>query len=880
MKKLIFIFGFLISLTVSASAQKQITITKTVSGSGTSIHDKNHILSQASLGDIGTEQIGTYVHSARTYFKFNLSSIPLDAQITKVNVVYTFGRYSAKLTDVQTIPSGDLGEIWTLIGSANTILSGLPNTASGPSGSGLESPELKTLIQNSLPYREFYIGALSEREDAIDSYSGMTLDLLIEYTYTIYSLNIVVQNDLQGAAGGNIGVGVYPAPADSKPSPFTESNSYENDQLNLAAYDNQSVNGNNWIFNDNEGPVNKSSWAKKIGGTLYDWGVSQVFTSGKLSTNDGNAAIIAYLKKLKTTTSGTLTENEYWFTNNISLSGNVAVPTGINLRLGKGITIKLNGYTITSTGGTITDEGATFSDLAAYVKTSSNVIVGYSGSIQSACNAVATSQKVEIKPGTYNTGFSLTGKSSVTISGYGATVNGTINLNNDSYCNLYGVYLPTGQVYISGGIGLVIMDVRSDAGNRSLNIENTTNNAVYNLTAANGDMQDFGVNIYNSTGDICRSSRIENQMCGIFLYGGHYNVTEDYFCQNGYDVDAEGGGYAYLMNNTLSRINPASVYGTIYFDEPPTVACSSPSGLAKSNTASLSLNTRTEEKGIPADDLNRIYSDLLHRTIQDSALNHKSLIEKYKAEYLSTAEKSKDELKKSVHDLSKLKNYLSLTINCLRYLGEEESLSSYLNELLGMSDFQPYSPYIKKYFIPGLVSRNDFNGALALCNEVQNSKDIDKDLTCEMLYEKGIINRFYLNNNTEAYRAFSSITAKYPDHPLGKMAKGQISDMPELEIGNPGLKSLGSTSEGFTCSNYPNPFNPSTRFTFSIPGDGFTELKIYNSLGQEVKALVSDYLTKGKYTFEWNAASYSSGIYYYFLKSGSNVTTSKIILLK
>ncbi|HEX2867649.1 MAG TPA: T9SS type A sorting domain-containing protein [Ignavibacteriales bacterium] len=112
------------------------------------------------------------------------------------------------------------------------------------------------------------------------------------------------------------------------------------------------------------------------------------------------------------------------------------------------------------------------------------------------------------------------------------------------------------------------------------------------------------------------------------------------------------------------------------------------------------------------------------------------------------------------------------------------------------------------------------------------------------------------------------------------MASGQISDMPAVEIGNPGLKHLGSTTEGFTCSNYPNPFNPSARFTFSIPGDGFTELKIYNSLGQEVKTLVSDYLAKGKYTFEWNAGSYSSGIYYYFLKSGSNITTSKVILLK
>ncbi|MCU7526632.1 MAG: T9SS type A sorting domain-containing protein, partial [Ignavibacteria bacterium] len=581
------------------------------------------------------------------------------------------------------------------------------------------------------------------------------------------------------------------------------------------------------------------------------------------------------------TSAGTLVRNETWFLAH-DLTGNVYVPSGISLTLKPTAIINLNGYSIISTGGTIVNEGASITGVAAYIKTNSNVIVGYCGSIQSACNAVASGQKVEIKPGSYNGGFSLNSKSDVTISGYGTTINGTINLNNNSYCNLYGVYMPAGQVYISGGIGIIVMDVRSDLGNHSMNIQNTTNNAVYGLTATNGDMNDFGVNIYNSNGDICRSSRIENQMVGIYLYGtSSYNVNEDYFCNNGYDVDAEGGAYAYLLHNTHSSISPLSAYGNYFLADPNSVVeCSSPSSLAKSNTASLSMNNQSEVKGTPAGDLDRMYLDLIHRTSQDTALDHKGRIEKYKTEYLGIAEKSKDELKKSFNDFSKLKSSLSLTVNCLRYLGEEGSLTSYLNELLGMSDLQAYSPYIKKYLIPGLISRNDFTGAIALCNEIQNSKDIDKDLTCEMLYEKGLIHRFYLNNNTEAYRAFSSITAKYPDHPLGKMAIGQISDMPGIEVEKPGLKSLGNTSEGFTCSNYPNPFNPSTRFNFSIPSDGFTELKIYNSLGQEVKTLVSDYLAKGKYTFEWNATSYSSGIYYYFLKSGNNVTTSKIILLK
>ncbi|HEX2962180.1 MAG TPA: T9SS type A sorting domain-containing protein [Ignavibacteriales bacterium] len=824
------------------------------------------------------ESVNNIENVYRTWFEFDLSPIPINATLSGVTVSYSNGggSYNLKLTQPASVNPSDLGGTWTAIGNSSSLHTRVPYD-----GSDFTSVPIMNAIQNTLSNRKMFIGALSENESTEGSQSSMTISLYVTYTYPAAILTLQIQNDLDGNGnGGSIGVSISPAPATPRTSPYLFT-AYENNKLNLEAYDNQTVNGKNYIFNNNEGLCNFSYWEKSAGGKTSSLGPNQSFTTEALKTGDDYATITAKLKVFKVTTNGTLTENEKWYSN-VSLTGDVIIPSNKELRITSCAAINLNGHTILSTGGTIVNEGANIIGLAAYIKTSSNAIVGYCGSIQSACNAAASGQKVEITSGSHNGSFSLNSKSEVTISGYGATINGTINLTNATYCRLYGVYLPSGHVYINGGIGNIIMDVRSDREYEVLFIENTANNAVYGLTATNGDMNNFGLYIYNSTGDICRSSIIENHACGIYLSGtSSYNVTEDYFCNNGFDVDAEGGAYAYLLHNTYSRIKPISVYGNCIIPDPPSaLACSSASGLAKSNTASLSLNNQAEVKGTPAGELDRMYLDLIHRTSQDTTLDHKGRIEKYKSEYLSIAEKSKGELKKSFNDLSKLKNSLSLTANCLRYLGEEGSLSSYLSELLGMSDLQPYSPYIKKYLIPGLIGKNDYTGALAQCDEVLKAKDIDRDLTCEMLYEKGIINRFYLSNNTEAYRAFSSITAKYPDHPLGKMAMGQISEMPGVEVEKPGLKSLGNTSEGFTCSNYPNPFNPSTRFNFSIPSDGFTELKIYNSLGQEVKTLVSDYLAKGKYTFEWNATSYSSGIYYYFLKSGNNVTTSKIILLK
>ena len=80
--------------------------------------------------------------------------------------------------------------------------------------------------------------------------------------------------------------------------------------------------------------------------------------------------------------------------------------------------------------------------------------------------------------------------------------------------------------------------------------------------------------------------------------------------------------------------------------------------------------------------------------------------------------------------------------------------------------------------------------------------------------------------------------------------------------------------------NYPNPFNPSTTIKFSLPSSGYTTLKIYNSLGQEVAVLINKELTTGTSEVEWNASSLPSGIYFYQLKTDGFVETKKMILMK
>lgn len=80
--------------------------------------------------------------------------------------------------------------------------------------------------------------------------------------------------------------------------------------------------------------------------------------------------------------------------------------------------------------------------------------------------------------------------------------------------------------------------------------------------------------------------------------------------------------------------------------------------------------------------------------------------------------------------------------------------------------------------------------------------------------------------------------------------------------------------------NYPNPFNPATQISFSIPQKEFVELKVYDMLGREVATLIESEINSGEHTVNFNASSFSSGVYLYQIKAGIFNQTRKMILIK
>lgn len=91
----------------------------------------------------------------------------------------------------------------------------------------------------------------------------------------------------------------------------------------------------------------------------------------------------------------------------------------------------------------------------------------------------------------------------------------------------------------------------------------------------------------------------------------------------------------------------------------------------------------------------------------------------------------------------------------------------------------------------------------------------------------------------------------------------------------------------FVSNNYPNPFNPSTKFDYSIPYSSMVNIELYNMLGEKIAIIKNETETIGKHNISIDGNNISSGVYFVkfnFKPIDNNVkeysTTKKILLMK
>lgn len=134
-----------------------------------------------------------------------------------------------------------------------------------------------------------------------------------------------------------------------------------------------------------------------------------------------------------------------------------------------------------------------------------------------------------------------------------------------------------------------------------------------------------------------------------------------------------------------------------------------------------------------------------------------------------------------------------------------------------------------------------------------------------------------------SYKVMNKETGKYENRLLiSGQQKSSIVLFGELEDHQ---SNIPVNEEVVLHGNYPNPFNPTTNISFSLPTDQAIELLIYNMKGQLVRKLVSGQYPSGSHSVTWDGKdnegkNVGSGLYLYKLKTSDHEYSKKMLLLK
>jgi hypothetical protein len=80
--------------------------------------------------------------------------------------------------------------------------------------------------------------------------------------------------------------------------------------------------------------------------------------------------------------------------------------------------------------------------------------------------------------------------------------------------------------------------------------------------------------------------------------------------------------------------------------------------------------------------------------------------------------------------------------------------------------------------------------------------------------------------------------------------------------------------------NYPNPFNPSTRISYSLPRESRARVTVLDRAGRTVAVLTDAWQSAGLHEIRFDASGLASGAYFYRLEAGGSSQTRKMALIR
>ncbi len=578
--------------------------------------------------------------------------------------------------------------------------------------------------------------------------------------------------------------------------------------------------------------------------------------NNKLKLNN-TASFISSLMSEPTTVNGIISNNTTW-SGTVNVVGTITINNGVNLSISSGTNIYFVSGAALIVNGSLTATNSLFTSAYNW-----GGIIFYSGS-------QANLQYCTIKNAATGINCTNTGSASIQIS------NCFIQNNSSDGIYLYNSSpLITNNSILSNGSNGINCDTYS-----SPKINNNTMkwNTYSGLRCNNFSSPAAALTYFGSGNNVIK----ENQQrgintsynCNIYFGSSGGGGSNSIFNNNTYEVSADYGCNVYAQYNWWG-INPPpaskftanqSVIDTLYslkIDPNPNRAIVFPTETRTTvkNDLNLSIAQINNEHSNP----------FIENNPDDEIAKYKEIIKKEGNNY------------KGRTALVMLENayWKEKKEGFLDFIDKEILSRKEVKDELTVLSYELMNHYY--------LENKNFNQAISNLEKIKNEMPLNKDIEKYNLFGMGAVYYNCLNDKTNAEKYFNELKQKFPSDGLVQ----EINNLLKKESYSGNNKNNHNQLSNITkrnseathlAGNYPNPFNPSTKISFSIQAKSHIRLKVFDLLGREVVVLAEGFYEPGRYEISFDAGSVKgglpSGIYFYNLTTENNSVTKKMVLVK
>lgn len=363
----------------------------------------------------------------------------------------------------------------------------------------------------------------------------------------------------------------------------------------------------------------------------------------------------------------------------------------------------------------------------------------------------------------------------------------------------------------------------------------------------------------------------DNNGCGIYAnYNSipHFGDGTAYaynsiYNNNSYEVKSENNSTVWVQNNYWGSGYTFSGSNINYL---PILVSDPNSG----RTRIVEGNNNNMHSDIANLSLNTVNSIDISVSTEDDGENELS---KYKDKF-----KKEGNTPEGRYALIKIEEYYSK----LNQLGFEDFVNQEIFSRKGVKDELMVMGY--ELINHSLLNKQDYNGVIKNLEKIKNELLLNEVIEKNTLYSLFSIYLHVKNDTTHALKYYKELEQKFSDDILVYNSELMLGHNPGRNFQMPkgiGEYTYNSDEEYlFNSNNYPNPFNPTTTISYSLPEAGNVQIKIFDVLGREVANLVDETKNEGTHSVIWNGSNFSSGIYFYTITYQNQTLFKKMLMIK